>query len=116
MLNKYIRASGMDLTTVRAGEGDKGGGIRGIGVRVRHAAAWCSRTSCSLILPLPHHPQDLMPPRDAAVRVRVLQNHGTLSTSASAKVDLVKGSVHSLARGEAEHLIRMGVLQALDNY
>lgn len=58
--------------------------------------------------------QDLTPPKDSNVRVMVLQDHGSIALSHSACVPLVKGSVHSLKCSEAEHLVRMGVLQVLD--
>lgn len=64
---------------------------------------------------MPHRVlQDLTPPKDANVRVMVLQDHGSISLSHSACVPLVKGSVHNLKCSEAEHLVRMGVLQVLD--
>lgn len=43
-----------------------------------------------------------------------MKDHGSLSLSQSAKVELVKGSVHNVQCSEAEHLIRLGVLQVLD--
>ena len=58
--------------------------------------------------------QDLHPPKDACVKVRVLRSHGSMALSHSAKVALVKGSVHSMQCSEAEPLIRKGVLQVLD--
>ena len=58
--------------------------------------------------------QDLYPPKDACVKVRVLRNHGSMALSHSAKVSLVKGSVHNMQCSEAEPLIRKGVLQVLD--
>lgn len=58
--------------------------------------------------------QDLTPPKDANVRVMVLRDHGSITFSHSASVPLVKGSVHNLKCSEAEHLVRMGVLQVLD--
>eukprot|EP00877_Chromochloris_zofingiensis_P007863 jgi/Chrzof1/332/Cz01g11210.t1 len=57
---------------------------------------------------------DLYPPKDSQVKVRVMKDHGSLSLSQSAKVELVKGSVHNVQCSEAEHLIRLGVLQVLD--
>lgn len=58
--------------------------------------------------------QDLTPPKDSNVRVMVLRDHGSIALSHSACVPLVKGSVHNLKCSEAEHLVRMGVLQVLD--
>lgn len=58
--------------------------------------------------------QDLTPPKDANVRVMVLKDHGSITFSHSACVPLVKGSVHNLKCSEAEHLVRLGVLQVLD--
>ena len=58
--------------------------------------------------------QDLYPPKDACVKVRVLRSHGSMALSHSAKVSLVKGSVHNMQCSEAEPLIRKGVLQVLD--
>jgi hypothetical protein len=57
---------------------------------------------------------DLHPPKDACVKVRVLRSHGSIALSHSARVPLVKGSVHSMQCSEAEPLIRKGVLQVLD--
>jgi len=57
---------------------------------------------------------DAHPPRDAVLAVRVLRDHGAVRTAASSSVPLVRGSVHCLAPGEAEPLIRLGVLEALD--
>jgi hypothetical protein len=57
---------------------------------------------------------DAHPPRDAVLAVRVLRDHGAVRTSTSSSVPLVRGSVHCLALGEAEPLIRLGVLEALD--
>ncbi|WIA39145.1 hypothetical protein OEZ86_005273 [Tetradesmus obliquus] len=57
---------------------------------------------------------DLTPPKDANVRVMVLRDHGSITFSHSASVPLVKGSVHNLKCSEAEHLVRLGVLQVLD--
>ncbi|GBF89021.1 hypothetical protein Rsub_01520 [Raphidocelis subcapitata] len=57
---------------------------------------------------------DLHPPKDACVKVRVLRSHGSMALSHSAKVSLVKGSVHNMQCSEAEPLIRKGVLQVLD--
>ncbi|KAI8468914.1 MAG: hypothetical protein J3K34DRAFT_470424 [Monoraphidium minutum] len=51
---------------------------------------------------------------DACVKVRVLKSHGSVALSHSAKVSLVKGSVHNMQCSEAEPLIRKGVLQVLD--
>jgi hypothetical protein len=65
-------------------------------------------------LPPSPHSQDLHPPKDACVKVRVLRNHGQMALSHSAKVSLVKGSVHNMQCSEAEPLIRKGVLQVLD--
>jgi len=45
----------------------------------------------------------------------VLRDHGSVALSHSACVPLVKGSVHNLRCSEAEHLVRMGVLQVLDS-
>lgn len=58
--------------------------------------------------------QDLTPPKDSNIRVMVLRDHGSIALSHSACVPLVKGSVHNLKCSEAEHLVRMGVLQVLD--
>jgi TolA-binding protein len=58
---------------------------------------------------------DAHPPRDAVLTVRVLKDHGAVRTASSSSVPLVRGSVHCLALGEAEPLIRLGVLEALDN-
>jgi hypothetical protein len=44
----------------------------------------------------------------------VMRDHGSIALSHSACVPLVKGSVHNLKCSEAEHLVRMGVLQVLD--
>lgn len=63
---------------------------------------------------LPSCLQDLTPPKDSNVRVMVLRDHGSIALSHSACVPLVKGSVHNLKCSEAEHLVRMGVLQVLD--
>lgn len=57
---------------------------------------------------------DAHPPRDAVLTVRVLRAHGAVRTASSSSVPLVRGSVHCLALGEAEPLIRLGVLEALD--
>ena len=61
-----------------------------------------------------HALQDLTPPKDSNVRVMVVRDHGSIALSHSACVPLVKGSVHNLKCSEAEHLVRMGVLQVLD--
>jgi TolA-binding protein len=58
---------------------------------------------------------DAHPPRDAVLTVRVLKDHGAVRTASSSSVPLVRGSVHCLALGEAEPLIRLGVLEALDS-
>ncbi len=69
---------------------------------------------CAPLPPPPRRAQDLYPPKDACVKVRVLRNHGSMALSHSAKVSLVKGSVHNMQCSEAEPLIRKGVLQVLD--
>lgn len=58
--------------------------------------------------------QDLTPPKDTNVRVMVVRDHGNIALSHSASVPLVRGSVHNLKCSEAEHLVRLGVLQVLD--
>ena len=58
--------------------------------------------------------QDAHPPKDTSVKVRVLRDAGSLALSSSLKVELVRGSVHSVQAAEAEPLIRLGVLQCID--
>ena len=43
-----------------------------------------------------------------------MRSHGSVALSHSARVSLVKGSVHNMQCSEAEPLIRKGVLQVLD--
>lgn len=73
----------------------------------------CLLRCCLLLLP-DASLQDLTPPKDSNVRVMVMRDHGSIALSHSACVPLVKGSVHNLKCSEAEHLVRMGVLQVLD--
>jgi hypothetical protein len=54
--------------------------------------------------------QDMVPPRDPDVSVRVLQDYGDVMLSIGS-VFLQSGSVHLLPREEAEHLIRDNVVQ-----
>ena len=44
----------------------------------------------------------------------MLRDHRDVALSHSAKVSLVKGSVHNMQCSEAEPLIRKGVLKVLD--
>ena len=54
--------------------------------------------------------QDMLPPRDADVSVRVIKDYGDTVLSIGS-VFLAAGSVHLLPRDEAEPLIRSGHLQ-----
>ena len=54
--------------------------------------------------------QDMLPPRDPDVSVRVLEDYGDVMLSIGS-VFLQSGSVHLLPREEAEHLIRENVVQ-----
>lgn len=57
--------------------------------------------------------QDMLPPREPDVTVRVLQNYGDVVLSIGS-VLLQSGSVHLLPREEAEHLIREGIVQDIE--
>ena len=52
----------------------------------------------------------MLPPRDPNVSVRVLKDFGDIVLTVGT-VLLQKGSVHLLPRGEAEPLIREGLVQ-----
>lgn len=54
--------------------------------------------------------QDMLPPRDADVSVRVIKDFGDTMLSVGS-VLLTAGSVHLLPREEAEPLIRSGHMQ-----
>lgn len=53
--------------------------------------------------------QDILPPRDLYIEVRVLQDCGELYTQ-SGPVNLTANSTHFLRRVDVEHLIRSGAV------
>lgn len=54
--------------------------------------------------------QDLKPPKDLFVEVRVLKDYGEIVTD-KGTVNLKKNTVHYLRRTDVELLIRQGVLE-----
>ena len=58
--------------------------------------------------------QNLIPPKELDVQVRVMQDAGELDTEAGEVISLTQGSEHLLRRADAEQLIRQGVLRHVD--
>ncbi|KAJ1417921.1 hypothetical protein B484DRAFT_400647 [Ochromonadaceae sp. CCMP2298] len=57
--------------------------------------------------------QDLEPPRDLFIEVRVLQDCGRIMTD-SGPVNLDKGSLHCLKRSDVEQFVREGLMAHVD--
>lgn len=55
--------------------------------------------------------EDLTPPKDLFIQVRVVQDAGTIVTEDGDELTLRKNTTHFLRRSDVEHLIRQGVLE-----
>ncbi|KNC51977.1 DNA replication complex GINS protein PSF1 [Thecamonas trahens ATCC 50062] len=55
--------------------------------------------------------EDLTPPKDLFIEVRVVQDAGTIITEAGDELTLTRNSTHYLRRSDVEHLIRQGVVE-----
>ena len=58
--------------------------------------------------------QDLQPPKDLYIEVRVVVDCGEIMTD-TGSVNLEAGTVHFLRRSDVEHLIRQGMLEQMAN-